>query len=41
MAPLKRSATPGDCVEATLGLLRTRYATGHIFVVDGGLTLSM
>ena len=41
MAPLKRSATPDDCVEATLGLLRTRYATGHIFVVDGGLTLSM
>ena len=40
-APLKRSATPDDCVEATLGLLRTRYATGHIFVVDGGLTLTM
>jgi ketoreductase RED2 len=40
-APLKRSATPEDCVEATLGLLRSRYATGHIFVVDGGLTLVM
>ncbi|MCK9381433.1 MAG: SDR family oxidoreductase [Sulfuritalea sp.] len=40
-APLKRSAIPADCVEATLGLLRTRYATGHIFVVDGGLTLAM
>ena len=39
MTPLKRSATPDDCVEATLGLLRTRYATGQIFVVDGGLTL--
>ncbi|MBT9508038.1 SDR family oxidoreductase [Rhodoferax sp.] len=39
MAPLKRSATPDDCVEATLGLLRTRYATGQIFVVDGGLKL--
>lgn len=39
MAPLKRSATPDDCVQATLGLLRTRYATGQIFVVDGGLTL--
>ena len=38
-APLKRSATPDDCVEATLGLLRTRYATGQILVVDGGLTL--
>jgi ketoreductase RED2 len=40
-APLKRSATPEDCVEAVLGLLRSRYATGHIFVVDGGLTLTM
>lgn len=38
-APLKRSATPADCVEATLALLRNRYATGQIFVVDGGLTL--
>jgi ketoreductase RED2 len=40
-APLGRSATPDDCVEAALGLLRSRYATGHIFVVDGGLTLAM
>ncbi|MFH1871400.1 MAG: SDR family oxidoreductase [Pseudomonadota bacterium] len=40
-APLQRSAVPDDCVEATLGLLRSRYATGHIFVVDGGLTLTM
>ncbi len=39
MAPLKRSGTPEDCAEATLGLLRSRYATGQIFVVDGGLTL--
>jgi ketoreductase RED2 len=38
-APLKRSGTPDDCTEATLGLLRTKYATGQIFVVDGGLTL--
>ncbi len=41
LAPLQRSATPADCVEATLGLLRTRYATGQIFVVDGGLTLKI
>jgi len=40
-APLKRSAIPEDCVEAVLGLLRSRYATGQIFVVDGGLTLTM
>ena len=39
LAPLKRSGTPDDCAEATLGLLRSRYATGQIFVVDGGLTL--
>lgn len=38
-APLRRSATPDDCVEAVLALLRTRYATGQILVVDGGLTL--
>ena len=38
MSPLGRSATPEDCVEATLGLLRTKYATGQVFVVDGGLT---
>ena len=40
-APLKRSAMPDDCVGAALGLLRSRYATGQIFVVDGGLTLTL
>ena len=40
-APLKRSAVPADCVEAALGLLRTRYVTGQILVVDGGLSLVM
>ncbi len=38
-APLMRSATPEDIVEAALGLLRTRYATGQILVVDGGMML--
>ena len=37
-APLGRSATPDDCAEAMLGLLRSRYVTGEIVVVDGGLT---
>ncbi len=37
-APLRRSATAQDCAQAVLGLLRTRYASGEIFVVDGGLT---
>jgi ketoreductase RED2 len=41
IAPLRRSATPGDCAEAVLALLRNRYVTGHVFVVDGGLTSVM
>lgn len=36
--PIKRSATPDDCAEATLGLVRNKYVTGQIFVVDGGLS---
>ena len=39
VAPLKRSATPQDCAEATIALILNKYATGQIFVVDGGLTL--
>ncbi len=38
-APVPRSATPYDCAEAVLALLRNKYTTGEIFVVDGGLTL--
>lgn len=38
-APLGRSATPDDCAEATLGLIRARYATGQVLVVDGGITI--
>ncbi len=38
-APVPRSATPHDCAEAVLALLRNKYTTGEIFVVDGGLTL--
>jgi ketoreductase RED2 len=38
-APIPRSATADDCAEAVLALLRNRYTTGEIFVVDGGLTL--
>jgi len=36
--PIARSATPDDVAEATLALVRNRYVTGEIFVVDGGLT---
>ena len=39
MAPIGRSATPDDCAEATLALVRNRYTTGQVLVVDGGLTL--
>ena len=39
--PVPRSATPDDCAEATLALVRNRYASGEIFVVDGGTTLTM
>ena len=38
MAPLRRSATSDDCAEAVLALVRNKYATGHVFVVDGGFT---
>jgi ketoreductase RED2 len=38
MAPVPRSATPDDCAEAVLALLRNKYVSGEIFVVDGGLT---
>ncbi len=40
-APIPRSATPDDCAEATLALIRNKYTSGEIFVVDGGLTLKM
>jgi ketoreductase RED2 len=39
IAPLHRSATPDDCAEAVLALVRNRYVTGHVMVVDGGVTL--
>lgn len=40
VTPLKRSATPEDCAEAVLALIRMRYATGQVVVVDGGLTIA-
>lgn len=38
-SPIPRSATPDDCAEAVLGLVRNKYTTGQVLVVDGGLTL--
>jgi ketoreductase RED2 len=38
-APLQRSATPEDVAEVIHGLLRSRYVTGEVVLVDGGLAL--
>ncbi len=38
-APLGRSATPDDCAQAVLALIRMKYATGQVLVIDGGTTL--
>ncbi len=40
-APVPRSATPDDCAEAVIGLLRNKYTSGAVLVVDGGLTQKM
>ncbi len=38
-APLRRSGTPDDVADACVALVETRYATGQVLVVDGGVTL--
>ena len=38
-APLGRSATADDVAETILGVIRSRYMTGEVVVVDGGLGL--
>lgn len=38
-APLARSATAEDIAEAILGVATSRYMTGEVVVVDGGLGL--
>ena len=38
-APLRRTGTPEDIAEATLGLLLSTYATGQVLTVDGGIGL--
>jgi ketoreductase RED2 len=38
-APLGRSATPEDIAETILGVVLSRYMTGEIVLVDGGLAL--
>jgi NAD(P)-dependent dehydrogenase (short-subunit alcohol dehydrogenase family) len=39
IAPMKRSATPADCAEVVMGLVRSDYVTGEVIVLDGGLSL--
>lgn len=39
MTPLKASAQPDDIAELVLTLVRSRYVTGEVWVVDGGLQL--
>jgi ketoreductase RED2 len=38
-APLGRSGTPQDVADGCVGLIGTRYATGQVLVVDGGIAL--
>lgn len=39
IAPLGRIATPDDIADACIGVIGSTYATGQVFVVDGGLGL--
>ena len=39
MAPLARSGQPDDVAEVVLSLMRSRYVTGEIWVIDGGFQL--
>jgi len=39
VTPLKRTATADDVADATMGIIASRYATGQILVVDGGLSV--
>jgi ketoreductase RED2 len=39
-APLRRSGRPDDVADAILGLLRSRYTTGVVLLVDGGMHLA-
>ncbi len=38
-APLRRLGEPDEIAEAILGVVRSRYMTGQVVVVDGGLAL--
>jgi len=38
-APLKRTGTPQDIVDAVLYLVKAAFVTGHVLVVDGGRSI--
>ena len=38
-SPLRRSGRPEDVADACLGLIGSRYATGQVLLVDGGMAL--
>jgi ketoreductase RED2 len=38
-APLQRSGTPEDVADACVALVGTRYATGQVLLLDGGMAL--
>jgi ketoreductase RED2 len=40
VAPLKRSGTPDDVAEVIVALATSRYVTGQVVVIDGGLGLA-
>lgn len=39
LAPLKKTGTPDDIAEAVSYLVRAKFLTGHVLVLDGGRTL--
>lgn len=40
IAPMRRTATPEDVAKAVLDVATSRYITGQVVVVDGGLTIA-
>jgi NAD(P)-dependent dehydrogenase (short-subunit alcohol dehydrogenase family) len=39
LAPLQRSGRPADITDTVLFLVRSKFITGQVLVVDGGRTL--
>ena len=38
-APLRRTGTAEDVADAIMGLVRSRYVTGQVLLVDGGVSV--